>query len=126
MRNDVIDILEKHVTENIRGFAEDPELVDYIEEQFHELSRQFDNSAEKKEAAETLNEMQALVKLTEYIAGVKGDAAHPALKETAKVLFKLSDEDYNKDYKIIRAMVQGYNASLNPSPSKGPKRHWKL
>ncbi len=79
-RKEVIDLIENIFVESVRGFAEEPGLIDYMEEDFRRLSGRFADAAERREEEKALKGMQVASRLIAYIVECKGAAAHQTLR----------------------------------------------
>ncbi len=133
LRKEVVDLLEQEMVGALRDTAQEYEGYKMLNDTFGGLVSIFedaaDKAARKQEEAEVVSAMQTVSLYIKYVADVKGDAAHPVIKETLNALSELSDADYNDVNKIMQAWTKGYDtgiaqqppAAIKPNPFKKPQ-----
>ncbi len=138
-RTDVVNNLEKLLVEELRLTSGDFKMFGPLLDGLDSLTSIFGDALSKeekeemaKEDAADLDSMHGACKIVGYVAEVKGDTAHPVIKEVVKTLATLPDADYNSLMKLTKAVVKAYDTAVAapqaketpkaPNPFKKPKK----
>ncbi len=117
-RAEMLDVMESETLKGLRDVTKEfADILSMTGKPDDKTAAFFDNFAD----AEVLNGLHMNCEMLGYIADVKGDAAHPVIKETLKTLAELSDDDYNSPTKITLALIKGYEAGTGMQLSSGRK-----